>query len=384
MPDKEVPNQEEGVIKYGVLQKKGDGILGVGVGWKTRYFRLRQGMLEYFSDKNCSSLKGTINLKGITQINLETSNLQLNDQSGRLWQLKAESETEAQSWFQAIEKQLVAKVIHQGWMATRSLILGTWTERFFVLGDRGTLDYYKYSLKEIMIGKIDLESILLISPGSRTQYGRDHTMQIVTKDKNWVLACADAESFGTWISNFERTVPGSKRFKSSHEGSLLKTGKIISSLKPRYFALCKTWLFYFVSVKQCLKFKSIIFFNEKTFNRAFRLYVQGAIELRGADIEEVKREELVFGFNIQTPTRKYELAAFSEEERETWMEVLTPICNNVEKEPSQPSEVLILGKVEDEFEAKVDWQTDYLKQIMEDEQPLNADRNLSEEVDICL
>jgi len=384
MPDKEVPNHEEGLIKHGVLQKKGKGILGVGVGWKTRYFCLQQGMLKYFSDKNCSSLKGTINLKDITQINLDTSNLQLNDQSGRLWQLKAESETQAQSWFQAIEKQLAAKVIHQGWMATKSLLLGTWTERFFVLGDGGTLDYYKYSLKEIMIGKIDLESILLISPGSRTQYGRDHTMQLVTKDKSWVLACENAESFGTWISNFERTVPGAKRFISSHEGPLLKTGILRSSMKPRYFALCKTWLFYFVSVKQCVKFKSIIFFNEKTFNRAFRLYVKGAIDLRGANMEEVKREELVFGFDIQTRTKKYQLAAFSEEERETWMEVLAPICNNVEKQSSQSPEVLILGEVEDEFEAKVDWPLDYLKQIMEDEQPLNAERSLSEEIDICL
>merc|ERR1719184_316955 len=122
--------------------------------------------------------------------------------------------------------------------------------------------------------------------------------------------------------------------------------------------------------------KSIIFFNEKTFNQAFRLYVQGAIDLLGANIEEVKREELVFGFDIQTPTRKYQLAAFSEEERETWLELLTPICKNVAQEPSQSSEVRILGDGEDEFEAKVDWPVGYLKQIIEDEQPLDAERSL--------
>merc|ERR1719233_2584335 len=103
----EIKVDEEVLLKQGYLEKKGVGALGVGAGWKRRYFHLRAKVLDYFDNEEETLLRGSINLKDITKINIEKFHLDLQDQTGRLWQLHADSEADAQSWYEAIRLQVM-------------------------------------------------------------------------------------------------------------------------------------------------------------------------------------------------------------------------------------------------------------------------------------
>jgi len=326
-------NYDEYVIKKGFLEKKGAGTLGVGKGWRQRFFCLRENGLDYFEDKTLGHKKGTINLKSIISIEHDKMFINMQDQNGRLWQLKAPDEIQAQNWCQNIKCQIFGRVIHQGTMTKRGGKYRNWKVRFFVLRDTKILDYYENKEQEKLMGKIDLLQIRLISPGTKQTYGKEHTLQVITKDRNWVFSCANEEDLKTWIINLERSIPGAKRLVTTKEGELMISGEVrATKWKRRYFALCRGWLFYFETDVQCAKFKGMVFFMEEMFNDAFKLYVKGSVDLRGATIKRINREksEHPQGLDITTEKQTYRLSAHSVEERDSWFDTISPICRVVD------------------------------------------------------
>jgi len=326
-------NYDEVLIKKGFLEKKGAGTLGVGKGWRRRYFCLRENGLDYFDDNTLETQKGTINLKSIIGISYDKTEINMQDQNGRLWQLKAPDEIQAQNWCQNIKCQIFGRVIHQGTMTKRGGKYRNWKVRFFVLRDTKILDYYEDDKQEKLMGKIDLLQIRLISPGTKQVYGKEHTLQVITKDRNWVFSCNDEEDLETWIGHLERSVPGAKRLITTKEGELMISGEVrATKWKQRYFALCRGWLFYFETDVQCAKFKGMVFFMEEMFNDAFKLYVKGSVDLRGATIKRITRDKLEHphGLDITATKGTYRLSAHTVEERDSWFETIAPICRVVD------------------------------------------------------
>jgi len=322
-------NYDEVLIKKGYLEKKGAGTLGVGKGWRRRFFCLREDGLDYFDDNTLESQKGTINLKSIISISSNKTEIDMQDQTGRLWKLKAPDEIQAQNWSQAIKCQIIGRVIHEGTMTKRGGKYRNWKVRHFVLRDTKILDYYEDEKQEKLMGKIDLMQIRLISPGTKQVYGKDHTLQVITKERNWVFSCKDENDLESWIGHLERAVPGAKRLITTKEGNLLIAGEVrTSKFNQRYFALCRGWLFYFETDVQCKKFKGMVFFMEEMFNDAFKLYVKGSVDLRGAAIKRITRDKIEhpFGLDVTTQKTSYRLAALTEDERDSWFDTIAPIC----------------------------------------------------------
>jgi len=374
----EKKSADEVLPKHGFLEKKGVGKLGVGTGWKRRYFRLRTNELDYFENEEQSQPTGSIHLKHITKISLAGANLDLQDQSGRLWQLHASSEPDAESWHEAIRLRVMGTVVYEGWMAKQGELNRSWKDRWFVLRHMKTLDYFEDKEMQLPKGKIDLTTVLLIGPGTKDQYGRDFTIQALTRRRNWVFTCKDEEEVFVWISHLERSIPGARRLITIKEGSLEKSGELVTALKTRWFALCSGWLFYFESEDQCSKFKSMIFFDESMFVRAFSLCVKGSIDLRGAVVKRVTRTEVnkAVGLDISTVPRTFKLTASSEEERDSWFQALAPICNNQELscseekgDLSRQNSAVSLLLVDEDDDEKLDFPISSFIEMMDGKQP---------------
>jgi len=368
----------EDIYKQGFLEKKGVNKLWVEAGWKERYFRLRRNKLDYYKDEEQSHPTGSINLREITKIWLTGTHIDLKDQNGRLWQLQARSKFEAQSWHEAIHVQAERKVVYEGYMTWKGGRIRGWKERYFVLQHGTSLDYFEDEKQQQVRGKIDLKTVLLICPGTIKQYGRDFTIQVVTEKRNWVFGCKDGKNLFDWINHLERSIPEPRRLITKKEGSLEKRGKVLSTWKMRWFALCKGWLFIFESAKQCSKIKSMVFFRENMFNSAVKLHVEESINLIGAVVERVTRtaEQKPVGLNIRTRSRTYELTASAETVRDSWFQTLAPICNNQLSDseeivdadrPASKVELLCVDEKDDE---KYDMPTKSFIRMMDEKLPL--------------
>jgi len=368
----------EDVHKQGFLEKKGVNKLWVEAGWKKRYFRLRRNKLDYYKDEEQSDPMGSINLREITKIWITGAHIDLWDQNGRLWQLHARSKFEAQSWHEAILVQAERQVVYEGYMTKRGGWIRSWKECYFVLQHRNSLDYFDDEKKLQVRGKIDLKEVLLICPGSIKQYGRDFTIQVATEKRNWVFGCKDGKNLFDWINHLERSIPGARRLITIKEGSLEMRGEDLTTWKMRWFALCRNWLFYFESIEQCSKIKSMVFFREKMFNSAVKFYVKESINLIGAVVERVSRtaEKKPVGLNIRTRARTYELTASSETVRDSWFQELAPISNNQLSDSeetvdaNQPASKVELLCVDEKDDEKYDMPTKSFIRMMDEKLPL--------------
>merc|ERR1712176_799572 len=163
--------------------------------------------------------------------------------------------------------------------------------RWFVIYDTQEMRYYDAQNREDPKGLIKLHEVLLMCPGDKDQYSQPYTIQLMTPDRNWVLATSSQKERDEWFGRLEETIHGAKRLITSHEGYLWKRGQVVKAWKKRYFALSKGWLFYFEEQFHCNKFKSIAFFSEAFFNQAFRLYVKGSIPLHQTTVQKVEMDK---------------------------------------------------------------------------------------------
>jgi len=319
------------VIKKGYMNKKGSGHLGVGKGWKKRFFCLREKGLDYYEDVTLLNKKGTIDLQSIIEIKSNDTKIEMLDQKGRLWQLEAPDELEAQNWHQVIQWQIHGKVIHEGFMIKRGAKVKSWKRRYFVLRDTKILDYYDDDKLTKLIGKIELMKIRLISRGTKKEFGKDYIMQVSTKPRNWVFSCQDESDLENWIGHLERSVPGAKRLITTKEGGLFILDGTTTNWMPRYFALCRGWLFIFETAIHCETFKAMVFFVEEMFQDAFKNYVKASVDLRVASIKVVMCNESKhpYGLDLATNVINIHLACPTKEERDGWFLSLAPICNEV-------------------------------------------------------
>jgi len=320
------------VIKKGYLNKKGDGKLGVGTGWKKRFFCLGEKALDYYEDVTLANKKGTIDLQSIIQIKSNKTKIEMQDQKGRLWRLEAAAELEAWHWHQVIQWKIQGKVLLVGFMTKRGAKIKSWKRRYFVLRDTKILDYYEDESQQKLLGKIELMKMRLISRGTRKEFGKDHVMQVSTKPRNWIFSCDSESDLENWIAHLERAVPGAKRLITTKEGGLFILDGTTTNWVSRYFALCRGWLFIFESEILCETFKGIVFFVEEMFQNAFKKYVKASVDLKVASIKVVKCDEYQhpYGLDISTNTLSIHVACPTKEERDYWFSSLAPICDDVQ------------------------------------------------------
>jgi len=320
------------VIKKGYLNKKGSGHLGVGTGWKKRFFCLTEKGLDYYEDVTLSNKKGTIDLQSITEIKSNEKKIELQDKKGRLWQLEAADELEAQNWHQVIQWQIHGKVLHEGFMTKRGAKIKSWKRRYFILRDTKILDYYEDDSQKKLLGKIELMKIRLISRGTRKEFGKDYIMLVSTKPRNWVFSCNDESDLENWIGHLERAVPGAKRLITTKEGGLFILDGTTTNWVSRYFALCRGWLFIFETEILCETFKGMVFFVEEMFQDAFKNYVKASVDLRVASIKVVTCDESKhpYGLDICTNTMNIHLACPTKDKRDSWFFSFAPICKEVQ------------------------------------------------------
>mmetsp|Transcript_49521 Transcript_49521/g.60794 ORF Transcript_49521/g.60794 Transcript_49521/m.60794 type:complete len:366 (+) Transcript_49521:218-1315(+) len=96
------------IVKKGFVFKKGEGTFA---GWKLRYIKLSSNKtIQYYTDNNMSTLKGSIHLSGILSDDIKMSNktngndtfgFMINDKK-RKWLFCVKSENEMKSWIKNI------------------------------------------------------------------------------------------------------------------------------------------------------------------------------------------------------------------------------------------------------------------------------------------
>merc|ERR1712228_560604 len=198
-------------------------------------------------------------------------------------------------WIDKLEKSIFGGRLYEGYLTKRGAYRKSWKKRWFVIYDTQEMRYYDDQNREDPKGLIKLHEVLLMCPGDKDQYNQPYTIQLMTPDRNWVLATQSQKERDEWFARLEETIHGAKRLITSHEGYLWKKGTL-KTYKKRYFALSKGWLFYFEEQFHCNKFKSIAFFSEAFFNQAFRLYVKGSIPLHQTTVQKVESNAKKKGF----------------------------------------------------------------------------------------
>ena len=88
----------------GWITKKGH----VYPSWKKRYFRLRYGLLEYYTEESCAAkcLKGSVNVSGYTidaSTPLEMYVSDSSKSSGKNMHLRFDNEGDREQWLKALQ-----------------------------------------------------------------------------------------------------------------------------------------------------------------------------------------------------------------------------------------------------------------------------------------
>eukprot|EP01084_Bolivina_argentea_P176683 305699_1 len=347
---------QSNILHEGIIFKKGQ----INKSWKSRWFVLYDNRrLAYFENESSKSddpIK-EINLSEVHSINIipHTANTDTEPTLQRIesisvasvkcdrpysfelltakrtyllscWNLK-----ELNKWIDNFEKSIFGGRLYNGWLIKRGAYRKSWKKRWFVIYDTQEMRYYDDESRKEAKGLIKLHEVLLMCPGDKDQYNQTYTIQLMTPDRNWVLATENEKERDEWFNRLEETIHGAKRLITSHEGYLWKTGQVNKAWKKRYFALSKGWLFYFEEQFHCNKFKSIAFFSEAFFNQAFRLYVKGSIPLHQTTIQRMNKEdkeekekdediemEKEYVFKIVTHKREFQFAADNKNELEKW------------------------------------------------------------------
>jgi len=207
--------------------------------------------------------------------------------SKRTFLLACQNCDDFNTWIDHLEKSIFGLRIFQGWLTKRGAYRKSWKKRWFVIYDTQEMRYYDDETRREPKGVIKLHEVLLMCPGDEEQYSTPYTIQLMTADRNWVLASYSQKERDEWFNYMEECMHGAKRLVTSHEGWLWKKGQRHQAWKKRYVALSKGWLFYFEQQFHCNKFKSIAFFSEAFFNQAFRLYVKGSIPLHQTTVQKM-------------------------------------------------------------------------------------------------
>ncbi|ETO29060.1 arfGTPase-activating protein [Reticulomyxa filosa] len=210
--------------------------------------------------------------------------------SKRTYVLCAKDTLDLFNWRNAIEKATFGGRLFQGWLIKRGAMRKSWKKRWFVIFDTHEMRYFDNQQNMQPIGSINLLQVLLMCPGDDDQYSLllPYTIQLLTPDRNWVVAAETEQKRNEWLSQLKESIDGAKQLVTSQEGYLWKqSSKKTKSWKKHYFAMSKGWLFYFDSKFHCDKFKTIVFFNESFFQQAVQMYVKGTISLHQTVVQRV-------------------------------------------------------------------------------------------------
>ncbi|ETO12390.1 Rho GTPase activating protein, partial [Reticulomyxa filosa] len=213
----------------------------------------------------------------------------------RTFVLSAKDNFDLHSWQNAIENAAFGGRLHQGWLVKRGEMRKSWKKRWFVVFDTHEMRYYDNEQNMTPMGLIKLHEVLLMCPGDEDQYTLPYTVQLLTPDRNWVLAAKSQQQRDEWLLRLKEAIHGAKQLVTSHEGYLWKKSfKKGTVWRKRYFAMSKGWLFYFDTDFHCQKFKSIVFFSESFFQQAVQMYVKGNISLHETVIRKVKKIKIMW------------------------------------------------------------------------------------------
>ena len=96
--------------------------------------------------------------------------------------------TELNEWIDYLEKSIFGGRLYQGWLIKRGAYRKSWKKRWFVIYDTQEMRYYDDESRKEPKGLIKLHEVLLMCPGDKDQYSQPYTIQLMTPDRNWVLA----------------------------------------------------------------------------------------------------------------------------------------------------------------------------------------------------
>lgn len=199
------------------------------------------------------------------------------------------------------------KKIHSGYLYKQGTMFNKkFQKRFFILFEGRFLNYYpSETAQSDLRGQINLDEVVALKQSDHKIDDVNiyqHTFEITTKDRTYVLSAADPQSMNRWLDYIRSCVFGNV----IHRGWLTKQGEVVKSWKRRWFVLTDTKLLRYFEDEQQTKFK-------------------GAINVQKiSSIKEGHSVEPYWNFmiHLQTPDRLFLLNADSEAKRQEWLTML--------------------------------------------------------------
>jgi len=184
----------------GWLRKQGH----FNTSWRRRYFVLRLGQLEYYTDEPQmgGQLRGVIPLKGSTVYSLadaenpNTFAVQtvVNGET-KSFPIKAENEASRECWIE-LARFHGTDAVMTGWLTKCGHIVPNWKKRWFVLENTGKMHYFTGPSGQLK-GTINVVGATVV-PGKKDEY---FNIETAGKDKNYIIRAETRNESSAWAHN---------------------------------------------------------------------------------------------------------------------------------------------------------------------------------------
>mmetsp|Transcript_12296 Transcript_12296/g.16427 ORF Transcript_12296/g.16427 Transcript_12296/m.16427 type:complete len:482 (+) Transcript_12296:1040-2485(+) len=186
--------------------------------------------------------------------------------------------------------------------------LKLWKTRWFSTQDNRLL-YSPSETSNDPVGFIPLTQVSSIAPLTHPSQPHNKTIfEVKTEQRSYHLMAECDDDRDIWVSGLSNSVAFWKANSTQwKEGFLVKRGGIRHNWLKRWFMLRDEFLFYYEA-------------------KDGSHYLRGKIPLYGVAVEPVERKKTTsqshFYFNLSTAGRVFQLAAYTEQERQSWVAAL--------------------------------------------------------------
>jgi ribosomal protein S27AE len=314
------PDDSTEIKCEGYLTKRGH----VFTNWKTRYFVLRDNILEYFSGEDKSKRYGSVTVAKVAPWSGESHGFMFYTTKQIPYYVYAASEAERAKWLRALKEFYVEpeEVTCEGYLTKRGHLVPSQRIAYYVLNGtslRHYSDQQSYRENQSAMAEVEIKSV---APWDGETNGI--VFKTVTGNMFYVYAeniadhqkwlnCLSGNSFLSVTVNSSSTPVNNTPEPISCAGYLTKQGHKRKSWKKRYFILRGNMMTYYPD-----------------YDSANSIRGKALAEVRVEDVQKWDGEP--FGFMFMTSEQvPYYVYADNDRERSKWMAALRKL-NTVDEE----------------------------------------------------